>query len=695
MNDDITLVLGSVDRLECPTCARLNPGDHRFCSGCGARLHQPLAIGTLLDGRYRVLEILSSSGGFATTYIIEDVQLFGRRQVLKELRPQMAEREQARELFGREARTLAGLAHPGIPRIQGFFSQSDRDYLVEDCIEGRNLGALLAERGPFSEEETLRVVMSVLATLEYLHGRTPPVVHRDIKPDNLILSDTGQVVLVDFGAVRLASRPGLLTVNEAATTIVYTRGYAPPEQILGHAVPASDLYALGATALHLLLGKNPAACFDTQTGRYEVPGGIPPRLEAVLTKLLEPRLADRYDHAGDATRDLLGAGSGIPVGPPGSLSVAAARSTPQLSLWDGGGQERGRYATSGPDPRGEVRWRGRLGSRAATSLAVWSGKLLVVGEDRSVYALDAAGGAVSWSRPLPGDPQGTVLAPEAFADRVIVQGQGALTAYDLYTGDPAWNYSTPGLVASLPLAISDDRAIAVDLLERRLVALDPEGKEAWSSSFGRKRVQADPEAILRLDGPAWATCRANTTVLAFKQTVSAFRTADGAVVWTAEQPTCHDHPAPAIRRTFGRGVVHAKRAYFYSTWDCMFCLNAADGFLHWVLHAGTMPTGPAPIPAVDAETVYVAPAGWKLFAFSLADRERKWSFSAGGRPLLGPCLMGNRLYLASDNALYALDRQTGEADWRFEAPAAFATAPLVADGVVYAGLEDGTVLALS
>ncbi|MBM3273776.1 MAG: protein kinase, partial [Candidatus Sericytochromatia bacterium] len=304
------------EKLACPGCSRSNPADHRFCSGCGAKLHQPLAIGTVLDGRYRVAEVLSSAGGFATTYVVEDAQLFGRRQVLKELRPQMAEREAARTLFQQEARVLASLTHPGIPRVQGFFSEGERDYLVEDFVSGRNLGALLAERGTLSEEEVLRVMVSVLKTVEYLHGRTPPIVHRDIKPDNLILSETGQVVLVDFGAVRLASRPGLLTVTDGHTTVVYTQGYAPPEQILGHASPAADLFALGATALQLLSGKHPQTLFDIRLGRHNLPAGLPPRLDAVIGKLTDPVVAQRYDHAGDVLRDLgFGVGPGIGSGP--------------------------------------------------------------------------------------------------------------------------------------------------------------------------------------------------------------------------------------------------------------------------------------------------------------------------------------------------------------------------------------------
>lgn len=692
------------EKLDCPVCNRINPADHRFCCGCGAKLQAPLALGTVLDGRYRVVEVLSSAGGFATTYVVEDAQLFGRRQVLKELRPQMAEREQARALFQQEARILASLSHPGIPRLQGFFSEGERDYLVEDLVSGRNLGALLAERVALSEEEVLRIMVSVLGTLEYLHGRTPPVVHRDIKPDNLILSEAGQVVLVDFGAVRLASRPGLMTVKEGGTAVVYTQGYAPPEQILGHAAPASDLFALGATALHLLTGKHPQNFFDVRAGRHQVPGGLPPRLEGVLTRLLEPTIAHRYDHAGDVLRDLgygLGgagaSGGGLPVAAPGSVAIATPAVAPAVSLWDAGGQDRGRYVTSGPEPRGQLRWEARLPAPPAHAPSLWEGRLLFVGTDRILYAVDAGTGVVAWARPVPGDGP-LPASPEAFGSRVVIQMSGLLACYDLGTGELAWTHESPGLPGGHPALVSDDRAMVVDVVERQIQAFDSDGRRVWSTPFGRKRIHADAEAILRLDGPAWATCRGNVVALVFKQTASAFRASDGSVVWTQEQPQCQDHPPGQGRRTFGRPVMQGRRVYLYSSWDCLYCLNAADGYLHWAHHTGAVPgAGVAvPGPVVDGKLLYLAPLGWKLLAYSLESRERLWAFSSGGRALLGPCVAGQKLYLTTeDGGLVALERETGAMAFRFEAGEPFVTPPLYADGFLYAGLSSGKLVSLA
>lgn len=680
----------------CAVCGRLNAQDHRFCSGCGARIYQPLLIGTVLDSRYHIVEVLSVSGGFAMTYVVEDSQLFGRKQVLKELRPQQAEREQARGLFLQEAKVLSRLTHPGVPRVQGFFSEGDRDYLVEDFIEGRNLGTLLAERGSFSEEEVLRILLGVLRTLEYLHGQQPPIVHRDIKPENLILSGAGQVVLVDFGAVRLASRPGFMTVREKTTTVVYTQGYAPPEQLVGHAVPASDLFALGATGLQLLTGSHPQQFFDIRLGRHHVPTGLPPRLEATLQRLTEPALSNRYDHAGDVLRDLGIDLQGIlPVAAPGSMTVIAPVATPSLSLADPSGQEQGRYVTSGPAPKGQLRWESRLSAPIAHTPALWGGRLLVVTRDRIIHALDAATGTVNWSRPVPGD--GALPAPpEAFGNRVILQGNRLLAAFDLGSGELAWTFDGIGLLGGQPPMASDDRAIVVDVVERQLRAFEASGQPKWTASFGRKRAGADPEAVVRLDGPAWATCRGGFVVLVFKQTVSTFRVSDGAVVWTLDQPNCQDHPAGHGRRAFARPVVQGRRIYLYSSWDCLYCLNAADGYLHWAHHSGTTPSEGIPAPSVDGRVLYLAPLRWKLLAYDLENRDRLWTFSSGGQLLFGPCVSGGLVFLTTAGGeMVTLDAESGSPTFRFDLGEPFVTAPLFADGFLYAGLESGRLVSVA
>ncbi|WP_026736697.1 serine/threonine protein kinase [Fischerella sp. PCC 9605] len=160
------------------------------------------------------------------------------------------------KLFEREADVLKQLNHPRIPKYRDYFSIDDRILwfaLVQQFIPGSSLKDLLNQRQKFSEEQVRRITTDVLEILIYLHSLIPPVLHRDIKPSNLILGEDKQVYLVDFGAVQDRA-----TAQGATFTVVGTYGYAPMEQFGGRAVPASDLYALGATLIHLVTGTPPA-----------------------------------------------------------------------------------------------------------------------------------------------------------------------------------------------------------------------------------------------------------------------------------------------------------------------------------------------------------------------------------------------------------------------------------------------------
>lgn len=163
-------------------------------------------------------------------------------------------------LFEREAQVLKTLDHPKIPCYRNYFpielhSPSALSWwgLVQDYVPGESLQALLDQNQRFSEAEVCQIAREVLQILEYLHGLCPPVLHRDIKPSNLILDPAQQVWLVDFGGVQDQD-----AVTGVSFTVIGTVGYAPLEQFWGRAVAASDLYALGATLIHLLTGIAPA-----------------------------------------------------------------------------------------------------------------------------------------------------------------------------------------------------------------------------------------------------------------------------------------------------------------------------------------------------------------------------------------------------------------------------------------------------
>lgn len=212
----------------------------------------PLAAGDRLqDGKYKVLNQLSSTPVTAT-YIAE--QENGTQVILKEsVAPIESEAgRQARESYLRECEHLSRLNHPRVAKVMDNFVENGRCYLALEYLPGEDLKSRLAERGRLSEEEILTVARQVADILQYLHEQVPPIIHRDISPDNLILDKSKKVYLIDFGAANRFEA-------NVTGTLIGKQSYIAPEQLRGKAEPQSDIYSLGATMFTLLTGKEPDA----------------------------------------------------------------------------------------------------------------------------------------------------------------------------------------------------------------------------------------------------------------------------------------------------------------------------------------------------------------------------------------------------------------------------------------------------
>ncbi len=215
------------------------------------------APGDTLKQRYRLDQIIGR-GGFAVTWRARDLQT-GKDVAVKELSIRAVEQWRAIELFEREARVLRNLRHPHIPAYVDFISPSgeagsdEAFVLVQELAPGRSLADLVTSGWRATEGDAKAIARQVLETLVYLHAFSPPVVHRDIKPQNLLQDAHGGVMLVDFGSVR-----DTLATESELGSVAGTFGYMAPEQFSGRALPASDLYALGATLVHVLSHRAPA-----------------------------------------------------------------------------------------------------------------------------------------------------------------------------------------------------------------------------------------------------------------------------------------------------------------------------------------------------------------------------------------------------------------------------------------------------
>jgi serine/threonine protein kinase len=207
------------------------------------------------------------------------------------------------KLFEREAQILQQLNHNRIPQYRDYFSLDERHLwfgLVQEYIPGNSLRQLLDKGKRFSELEVKKIAEEILNILLYLHDSKPPLLHRDIKPSNLILGEDNNIYLVDFGAVQDRA------ATEGATfTVVGSYGYAPMEQFGGKAVCASDLYALGATLIHLLTRTSPADLPSKNlTLQFEDRINIKPYFANWLTKITHPAVEKRYQTAREALKTL-------------------------------------------------------------------------------------------------------------------------------------------------------------------------------------------------------------------------------------------------------------------------------------------------------------------------------------------------------------------------------------------------------
>lgn len=287
-----------------PDCPKPhNPDDAKFCLTCGTKL--------LLKDRYRAIQALSP-GGSSRTFKAIDQDRLNHPCVIKLFMLSPAQDQKATDLFNQEAVRLYELGkHDQIPELFAHFEQNDRLYLVQEFIDGQSLldelEQLTNQGNKFYQENNIRATLAdLLPVLKFIHEKD--VIHRDIKPANIIRRQSdGKLVLIDFGVAKQATAEILAKRG----TMIGTLGYAPAEQIqFGEAYCASDLYALGATCIHLLTGKHPFNLYNSLEGcwiwQQRLPEGtrISPQLTTVIDKLLKVLVKDRYQSVDEVLKDL-------------------------------------------------------------------------------------------------------------------------------------------------------------------------------------------------------------------------------------------------------------------------------------------------------------------------------------------------------------------------------------------------------
>ena len=308
----------------------------------------------LLQERYRLRRVLGA-GASGTTFLAERLDRPAAASeaaseasshnlvALKELSVRAIHSLKALELFEREAATTRALHHPQIPGYVEHFHRAEGKqvslYLAQEFIQGQTLEQELASTR-FDERAAIALLRQILPVLDYLHGLSPPVIHRDIKTRNLMRrAADGQLVLIDFGAVReVVQDPAL-----GGSTVAGTFGYMAPEQFAGVAVPATDLYALGVTVIAALSRRNPQELLDAHhILQWRSSVKVSPGFEAILLSLLEPDYKRRVSSAREvlARLDALERAGASPASSPAAslASSPAPRQALDLAWPTGGGQ---------------------------------------------------------------------------------------------------------------------------------------------------------------------------------------------------------------------------------------------------------------------------------------------------------------------------------------------------------------------
>jgi serine/threonine protein kinase len=296
----------------CPNCGKeYNPGDE-VCPDCGLVFPfttDTLSPGTILQGRYEIQE-LSHTGGMGYIYLAKDKKLYDRLCIVKQVKEPVKSDADLKKLE-EEARRMAKLSHSNVAMILDHFVEDSRYFLVVERISGKTLSEVFAERhGQLGEDEMVSWAISMCDVVAYIHKQG--IIHRDISPDNVMLTDEGLIKFVDFGTLR-----ELRYITTSGTAGMGKYGYTPPEQWQGKPVPQSDIFALGATVYYLLTGNLPLSK-EYLSGQGpqktdfspEFPpirtknSDISPELEAVLQKALQLDVSDRYSTATEFGQEL-------------------------------------------------------------------------------------------------------------------------------------------------------------------------------------------------------------------------------------------------------------------------------------------------------------------------------------------------------------------------------------------------------
>ncbi|HEX9057075.1 MAG TPA: serine/threonine-protein kinase [Ktedonobacterales bacterium] len=627
-----------------------------------------LAKGTVLQQRYSIESVLGL-GGMGAVYKVRDlrfanaVRYVALKEMITKFSDQLDQRSRLSQ-FEREANILASLSHPSIPKVFDYFTEYDRAYLVLEYVEGRDLEHLLKDtQGALSEGVVGAWAMQLCDVLQYLHSHQPPIIFRDLKPSNVMLTPANQIVLIDFGIAKVFQEG-----NKG--TMVGTEGYAPPEQYRGIYDLRSDIYSLGAMMHHLLTRSDPR--FETPfTFAERMPRSLNPAvseaMEAVIMRCLEYEPDQRFKDVLEIRTALEQALHVVSIGT-GHFRTLRSTGMP-MSMPTAGTSPTGMPVMpgSGALVGTGLLWKFETGDEVRSSAVVVKDSLYIGSYDNHLYALDARSGRMQWKFATEGGICGT---PAVWKDLVFV-GSEDFNVYGVRTGtgQEAWTYRTWQSVRGSPRIHGEGLYIGSD--DGFLHALEPRtGRPLWKYR-------------------AWRPVRSST---AYTEGLVIFGS-DDERVYAVDAMSGQEKWRFATLGGITSSPAIANGLVYIGSMD--FCFYALDAKMGWVAWRERTTNFVVSSPCVDGERVYVGSVDKHIYCFEGKTGRVIWKFQTGGQITSSPAVANGVVYVGSvDGAVYALDAGDGRLRWRFQTGGPVPSSPCVADGVVYVGSMDRYVYAL-
>jgi serine/threonine protein kinase len=603
-----------------------------------------LTPGTVLVDRYQVQDVIGI-GGMGSVYRARDlhfpnvIKLVAVKEMINQA-PDPLVRDTIVRNFEREANILVTLNHPSITKIYDYFTNDNRSYLVLEYINGRDLEAVLkSSLDPIREDQVIIWSIQICEVLEYLHTHKPePIIFRDIKPSNIMINQSNNVILVDFGIAKMFK-------TGQKGTMIGTEGYSPPEQYRGEATLQTDIYALGATMHHLLTHRDPrleAPFSFADRPIHTINSSISNELEKIVETALAYNPSDRFATASDMKLAL----------------VTLARRTGALPRT---------ASTSLSLSEQEVKplWSFECEDEIRGTPTVDNGMLFVGAYDNNLYALDATKGQFMWKFATKG---GIVTKPLVAENNLFFGSEdNKLYVVSPRTGKLLWEFATNGSIRCSPKIAEGHVFVGSD--DGEMYAINTMTYQRSWSIRTEGAVRSSPFLTKDL---IYFGCEANEFIC------SDYR---GSVKWRylTKRPVTS---SPLV----ADGIV-----YFASQDANFYALDAKSGWVIWRFRMGK---GSVSSPALVENFIIFGSADNYLYCVDKSSSREIWRYKCDHQVSGSPFIYKDAVYFGTaSGCFYSVDYKTGRLRWKFISGGPITGSATAYNDVIYVGSTDHKVYA--